>query len=240
MTRVLEAKFSKNELLARKLVETGDKKLVEATMDKYWAAFATPNSKSIANGTWKGANRLGILLMELRNDLRREYPDAIPPQQSAVPQTTAPAQAAHQTPTPMRTQPSANNAQPIAPSRPRHIKNKGKRGTDQRSPIELPASQYQKVSDNNSNTSYGIPTNKSPIKQDITPPLGDLFEIPRDNDTNINMDLPLPGASKVPIDDLFECSSIPQPPCADNSLVHSTQGFQDQSNHTVYIGTQSI
>lgn len=86
MTRVIEAKFSQNALLARKLVETGDKTLVEATMDKYWAAFATPNSKSIANGNWKGANRLGVLLMELRNELRREYPDAIPPPQSAVPE----------------------------------------------------------------------------------------------------------------------------------------------------------
>lgn len=80
MTRVIEAKFNQNELLARKLVETGSKRLVEATMDKYWAAFATPTSKSIANGTWKGANRMGILLMELRNELRREYPDAVPDQ----------------------------------------------------------------------------------------------------------------------------------------------------------------
>lgn len=51
VTRVIEAKFTQNELLARKLVETGNKRLVEATMDKYWAAFTAPTSNSIAKAT---------------------------------------------------------------------------------------------------------------------------------------------------------------------------------------------
>lgn len=94
---------------------------MEATMDKYWAAFATPTSKSIANGTWKGANRLGILLMELRNELRREYHDAIPDQQVtdqgmevSAPSTSGSNQS-------QKAQPDAST-KPVAPSRNRKNK----------------------------------------------------------------------------------------------------------------------
>lgn len=74
MSRVVNAKFDSNTLLARKLVDTGDKILVEATTDKYWGASATINSKALANNTWKGANHLGVILMALHEKLKRHYP----------------------------------------------------------------------------------------------------------------------------------------------------------------------
>lgn len=71
MVRIVNAKFRQNPDLARKLILTGSKRLVEATMDRYWGAFATPNAKSIVKKTWKGANRLGLILMDMRQELRR-------------------------------------------------------------------------------------------------------------------------------------------------------------------------
>lgn len=62
MRQVLESKFS-NEVLRKKLLETGDAVLIEGSKtDAFW-------------GTGKrgaGKNMLGILLMELREILRRE------------------------------------------------------------------------------------------------------------------------------------------------------------------------
>lgn len=218
MTRVIEAKFTQNELLARKLVETGSKRLVEATMDKYWAAFATPTSKSIANGTWKGANRLGILLMELRNKLRREYPDAIPVDQQTIdPEKKSPA------PGPSHDSSSQSSSKPVAPTR--HRRNK--RGNDERSPPVLPASQYQKLVDEQMNVSYGVPASKSPIKATITPPIADLFEVPTDQTTSGK------SAPKLLGDNLFD---LP-----DETIPSSSEHVErDSDDHTVYIGSQHI
>ena len=54
----LRHKFLQNEDLRVKLLETGDKKLIEHTEnDKFWGD----------GGNGKGENRLGILLMKLRD-----------------------------------------------------------------------------------------------------------------------------------------------------------------------------
>lgn len=54
----LRHKFLQNEDLRVKLLETGDKKLIEHTdKDKFWGD----------GGNGKGENRLGILLMKLRD-----------------------------------------------------------------------------------------------------------------------------------------------------------------------------
>lgn len=73
MRRIISAKFAKNPLLRTKLMETGTKRLVEATTDPYWGASATITSKSIQEDKWKGANRYGILLMEYREELLRVH-----------------------------------------------------------------------------------------------------------------------------------------------------------------------
>ncbi|KAI9138840.1 hypothetical protein BKA69DRAFT_1089576 [Paraphysoderma sedebokerense] len=64
MKTALRAKFTQHPELRRILLETGDAKLVEhTTNDKYWAD---------GGGEGKGLNRLGALLMELRNELRSQ------------------------------------------------------------------------------------------------------------------------------------------------------------------------
>lgn len=72
MKRILESKFAHNTDLAAKLIATGNTQLVEATMDKFWGAHATINSKAIKTSTWEGLNKLGSLLMECREELKRE------------------------------------------------------------------------------------------------------------------------------------------------------------------------
>jgi ribA/ribD-fused uncharacterized protein len=61
MRKALEAKFSQNEELSEKLLETGTRKLVEASpTDTFWGIGKAK----------KGQNMLGKMLMELRDKLR--------------------------------------------------------------------------------------------------------------------------------------------------------------------------
>jgi N-glycosidase YbiA len=61
MREALRAKFTQNEELRRILLETGDALLVEHTKnDSYWGD----------GGDGSGKNMLGILLMELREELK--------------------------------------------------------------------------------------------------------------------------------------------------------------------------
>lgn len=61
MRRALRAKFTQHESLRELLVGTGDERLVEHTAkDSYWGD----------GGDGSGRNRLGELLMELREELR--------------------------------------------------------------------------------------------------------------------------------------------------------------------------
>lgn len=69
MSRVIEAKFKQNTLLAQKLIATGESVLVEATSDHFWGADATLNRKSLKEKNWEGNNVLGQILMTWREDL---------------------------------------------------------------------------------------------------------------------------------------------------------------------------
>jgi len=63
MREALKAKFTQHEDLKKILLETGDAILVEHTKnDSYWAD----------GGDGGGKNMLGILLMELREELKKE------------------------------------------------------------------------------------------------------------------------------------------------------------------------
>ena len=61
MYEICKAKFTQHEDLARKLLETGDEELVEGNRwnDTYWG---------VCNG--KGENRLGKILMRVRDELK--------------------------------------------------------------------------------------------------------------------------------------------------------------------------
>ena len=63
MREALRAKFTQNEDLKKILLETGDAELVEHTKnDRYWGD----------GGDGSGKNMLGVLLMELREELKNE------------------------------------------------------------------------------------------------------------------------------------------------------------------------
>lgn len=72
MRHVVTQKFTQNYELGGRLVSTGQQTLIEATIDGFWGANASITSKSIKDGSWMGANFLGKILMEVRNELRRD------------------------------------------------------------------------------------------------------------------------------------------------------------------------
>ena len=64
MLKALHMKFRQHEKLRRKLLETGEKKLIEHTSnDSYWGD----------GGDGSGRNMLGKLLMQVRKDLKTKY-----------------------------------------------------------------------------------------------------------------------------------------------------------------------
>lgn len=70
MLKGLEAKFGKEDM-KKVLLDTGKKLIVECNgKDDYWSCGYYPdNPYSNDPGTWKGQNKLGILLMDLREKL---------------------------------------------------------------------------------------------------------------------------------------------------------------------------
>lgn len=197
MKRILEAKFKTNPLLANKLVDTGNKTLVEATIDTYWGAQATFNSKSVKTGTWKGANRLGIILMEIRDDLRRDLPY---PQETSILETTMSG---------LTVSPKAN--QPIPPARSTK-KGRAKRGNEVLSPAKAPPPIYQKVTSPScsTGTAYSLPKPRtdigSPTFSSVKLPITDLFACDleveeEDLDLGVLVDKNLPAAASESIPD---------------------------------------
>lgn len=67
----LMAKFSQNEYLMRYLLESGQRKLGEASLDKTWGIGMSLLDHQVLDPTkWVGANLLGVTLMEVREELR--------------------------------------------------------------------------------------------------------------------------------------------------------------------------
>lgn len=71
MKAIVTDKFSQNPQLQEKLLLTGTRTLIEATTDPYWGAGVIIGSKVLAKGKWKGSNHLGIILGEVREELKR-------------------------------------------------------------------------------------------------------------------------------------------------------------------------
>ena len=74
MKQIVRAKFTQNIELRKKLLDSGDKVLANAdARDKFWGV-GTSASTAIAKdpSKWKGENKLGKMLMELRTELRAE------------------------------------------------------------------------------------------------------------------------------------------------------------------------
>ena len=74
MKQIVRAKFTQNLALRKKLLDSGDKVLANAdARDKFWGV-GTSATTAIAKdpSKWKGENKLGKMLMELRTELRAE------------------------------------------------------------------------------------------------------------------------------------------------------------------------
>ena len=71
MKAVLRCKFTQNERLRDYLISTSPFNLIETTKDEFWASNCNLRSLAFKNGTWNGQNMLGLLLVNLREDLIR-------------------------------------------------------------------------------------------------------------------------------------------------------------------------
>ena len=74
MKTVLRAKFTQNLELRKKLLDTEDKVLANAdSRDKYWGIGTSANTTMAKDPKkWKGENKLGVMLMELRTTIKAE------------------------------------------------------------------------------------------------------------------------------------------------------------------------
>lgn len=70
MAKVVNFKFDQNPLLAGKLLDTGDLMLNEATRNDHFGIGAPLHSREIREKAYRGANRLGQILMDKRADIR--------------------------------------------------------------------------------------------------------------------------------------------------------------------------
>ena len=88
MYRAIYYKFNQNPELKKKLLDTETRIIIETTpYDDFWGVKCEPNDPSVINpARWKGYNYLGLLLMYLRQSLRKQigthqtypHPDCIP------------------------------------------------------------------------------------------------------------------------------------------------------------------
>jgi len=71
------AKFANNIIIREKLIETGDLILVEASpLDCIWGVGLHEDDDLILNEkNWKGENRLGKVLMEVRSFMKESFPN---------------------------------------------------------------------------------------------------------------------------------------------------------------------
>ena len=71
MKEILLLKFKNNQQHREKLLATGDLKLYEATQDRFWACgYSLSKSDNIKQGSLAGANKLGKLLEEVREEVK--------------------------------------------------------------------------------------------------------------------------------------------------------------------------
>lgn len=69
MKSTIDEKFSQNEDIAKLLVNTGDAKLYEATMNSYFGIGATLHSREVRDLSFKGLNKLGEILQAKRSEI---------------------------------------------------------------------------------------------------------------------------------------------------------------------------
>ena len=70
MKKVIDEKFAQNRVLVDKLLETGDKRLNEATHNDYYGIGVPLHARQIKDKGYKGTNKLGLILMAKRDSIR--------------------------------------------------------------------------------------------------------------------------------------------------------------------------
>lgn len=88
MKMIILNKFTQNRDLALKLIATGNIRLIEATRCPYWGAGLTLSSRDWGKGFFPGQNKLGEIIMQVRDELRPLYQQAAIP----APDTLSPAE----------------------------------------------------------------------------------------------------------------------------------------------------
>ena len=71
MYEINYARFTQNEFLKEKLLSTRGFTLIECSTNSEWASGVNLDSPALTSGTWKGSNRHGFQLMEIREDIHR-------------------------------------------------------------------------------------------------------------------------------------------------------------------------
>ena len=73
MKELLTLKFSQNPDLMKKLLGTGECKLAESGANTFFAVgWSFMHANAVKSDKWKGKNRLGEALMEVRTKLRNQ------------------------------------------------------------------------------------------------------------------------------------------------------------------------
>ena len=84
----IQAKFVQNDHLMKKLLETGEKTLVEASYDEIWGTGQHLGSKDcLTRNKWKSIGILGRILMRIRSEAQRTNPES--PDHSVVMETSS-------------------------------------------------------------------------------------------------------------------------------------------------------
>lgn len=72
MKKIVFAKFAQSKSLQERLLDTGDRPLIEASYDSYWGSGLPLTARKMIPGDWQGKNFLGAILAECRAEIRRE------------------------------------------------------------------------------------------------------------------------------------------------------------------------
>ena len=101
LTDLLMRKFTQNDKLNEYLRQTGQRELIEATLDPRWGAGVNLMSLKLADRSWSGQNKAGRLLMQIRDRIFPKAPQtpvSVPTQTQITANTAPPANTAITTP----------------------------------------------------------------------------------------------------------------------------------------------
>lgn len=85
---ITKQKFTENSNLKKKLLETNNMRLEEATFDKFWGTGIPVFASEFKQGNYQGKNLMGKILEEIRNECRPRN-QSVPPSPAQSPEVKA-------------------------------------------------------------------------------------------------------------------------------------------------------